>query len=375
MNNRRRSITSRKMNSTSVTNTNMFAMPLQSTNTFGTMNTTHTHNQQFKEMFTSLSKDRQVLQDKVSSLPLGDDSFRNQGVSIGWKYERAEIELGGKGSIEWNDAQRRKILDSEPVRDAEGHHINSVSEDSSLQANPDNIKFMKNRQEHLAEHDGSWRNATKGDLIDRDARVNKLNTKRVMSNELKGIGLAAAIGLGIGFTIGAVTILAQQGITVDSITKAAGEGLKTGVESSILAMGTHVLVRGIGETIITSLIKVSTNNLKFKLTENLVRACNLAVIGSISAIVFSSWALVKSKRSGQSTSESLKVVGKGLVQSLGVLYLSVVAQGIWGGHAGLIVSLGIGLSMISFQFVKMQLDKQLYAKLQQYSIQESCPAF
>ncbi|SDM30211.1 hypothetical protein SAMN05428961_11332 [Paenibacillus sp. OK060] len=47
-------------------------------------------------------------------------------------------------------------------------------------------------------------------MIDRDQRLEQTNHNRVIKNELTGIGLAAAIGLGVGFTLGFVSSLAQN---------------------------------------------------------------------------------------------------------------------------------------------------------------------
>lgn len=371
----RRTITSTFSHSLNHVNTNILAMPLQSLNTFGTINTTNAFNEQFDQIYTSLNEKRQELQARVSALPPGDDSLRNQGVSLAWKYEQAEVQMGGKGSSDWTDVQRQEILDRGRVRGAEGHHINSVGEHASQQANPDNIKFMKNREEHRAAHGGDWKNPTEGDLIDRNSRLEDINNKRVIKNELTGIGLAAAIGLGIGFTIGVVTALAKQGVSIKSVIEAAGVGLRTGIESSVLAVINHGVVRGIGEAASSALAHVATERFGFTMTENLVKICNMAVIGAVSSIVFSTWVFVKLKWKGHTTSLALKQAGKTLGYSLGVLFISIVAQGIWGGHAGLIISLGIGISTVLYQFVKIQLDKQLYEKLRYFTISKLQPQF
>jgi hypothetical protein len=356
-------------------NTNMFALPLQSSNTFSTMDKTNAFNEHFDKIFSSLNEKRQELQARVSSLPPGDDSLRNHGVSLAWKYENAEIQMDGKGSADWSDQQRQEILDRGRVRGAEGHHINSVGEHSSQQADPDNIKFMKSKDEHLAEHKGDWKNPTEGDLLDRNSRLEDLNNKRVLKNELMGIGLAVAIGLGVGFTIGVVTTLAKQGVSIKSLMDATGVGLKTGLESSALAAINHGLVRGIGETASTALAQVATERFGFTMTENLVKMCNMAVIGAVTSVVFSTWVFVKLKWKGHTTSSALKQASKTLGYSLGVLFISIVAQGIWGGHAGLIISIGIGLSMILYKYVNIQLDIKLYEKIRHFTILKLRPDF
>ena len=102
------------------------------------------------------------------------------------------------------------------------------------QANPDNIKFYKNRKQHLEEgHDGNWKNECDGPMNDKNKMLEKTNAKRVFRNELRGLGLAVAIGAGVGLTIGFVSTLAQMGITPDTLKLAAAESIKSGVESGL----------------------------------------------------------------------------------------------------------------------------------------------
>lgn len=59
------------------------------------------------------------------------------------------------------------MLNEGKVKGYEGHHINNVRDRPDLAGNPDNIRFVKGRSEHLKEHDGNWRNPTKGKLLKR----------------------------------------------------------------------------------------------------------------------------------------------------------------------------------------------------------------
>ncbi|PAM91406.1 hypothetical protein B4N84_28520, partial [Flavobacterium sp. IR1] len=126
---------------------------------------------------------RQDLQNKISTLHSGDTSYRNEGVGLAWKYERMEIEMGGTGSGDWSEAQRQEILVSGKARGAEGHHINSVKAHPDQQANPDNIEFVKSREEHKLRHGGDFKNPTEGELIDRNERLEGINKERVFKNE------------------------------------------------------------------------------------------------------------------------------------------------------------------------------------------------
>jgi hypothetical protein len=77
--------------------------------------------------------------------------------------------------------------------------------------------------------------------------LEKTNSKRVFKNELSGLGIAVAIGAGLGMTIGFVTTLAQSGVTPDSFKLALAEGAKGGLESGLLAGVGYGIGRTIGE--------------------------------------------------------------------------------------------------------------------------------
>ena len=84
---------------------------------------------------------------------------RSKGVKLAWKYEKADIEMGGKGSANWNENQRQEILENGKVRGAEGHHQRNVADHPEDQADPNNIKYYKSREEHLQEgHGGDFKN-------------------------------------------------------------------------------------------------------------------------------------------------------------------------------------------------------------------------
>jgi hypothetical protein len=71
------------------------------------------------------------------------------------------------------NAEKRELLATGKVKGYEGHHINSVSARPDLARNPNNIKFMKGRRDHLAEHGGNWRNHTSGRMLDRQAMTRR----------------------------------------------------------------------------------------------------------------------------------------------------------------------------------------------------------
>jgi hypothetical protein len=80
--------------------------------------------------------------------------------------EREMVKTGG-GTRAWTAAERAELIRTGKISGYEGHHINSVESSPELMANPNNIKFVKGRTEHLQEHGGSFQNPTSGNLMER----------------------------------------------------------------------------------------------------------------------------------------------------------------------------------------------------------------
>jgi hypothetical protein len=62
----------------------------------------------------------------------------------------------------------KELKETGKVEGYEGHHVNNVADNPKLAGDPNNIKFVKGRNEHLSEHGGNFKNTTSGDLIYRD---------------------------------------------------------------------------------------------------------------------------------------------------------------------------------------------------------------
>ncbi|WP_408895264.1 hypothetical protein [Paenibacillus taichungensis] len=353
----------------------IYTFALQQNNSFSTIGTTYSYNSEYSAVAQQLQKLRFDTQQQLHQLPNGDTSMRQKGVLLGWKYEQAEVALGGDGTTNWNKDQRQEILETGRVKYAEGHHINSVKNHPSDQANPDNILFAKNREEHQAMHNGDFRNQTTGQMIDRDQRLEQTNHNRVIKNELTGIGLAAAIGLGVGFTLGFVTTLAQNGFKATVIKTAFVSGANAGLEGAALAVTNHVIVRGIGEATTMAFALFSTEYMGLILTENLLKMCSMTTVGLITVGVSLTYQFLKLKFMGADTKQALKSVEKSAKYSLAVLFISIVAQGIWGGHAGLIVSISIGSMTVLWKLIQNEAFKKLFEEIQHYMIIRLKPCY
>lgn len=334
---------------------------------FTTMSITNGYNAQLKEYLRKLNtlRARDAQEYNLSS---PNQAARNMGVKRAWMYEKADIEMGGSGSANWSAEEKAQILEHDSVRGAEGHHQQNVSDHSEQQANPDNIKFYKTKDEHLQDgHDGNWDNESNKPMTDKNKMLEKTNSKRVFKNELKGLGLVVAIGFGVGLTIGFITTLAQSGITPDTLKLATIEGLKSGAESGILSAVGY----GIGRTIGSGVLE----NAGITITENISKMVNMGVVGALTIVVFSTYQFIKLKLKGVATREALIQTGKQALFSLSLLAVSIAAQGIWGGAAGIIVSVSIGFIMITYYVTDAVHQRHFAEKIRIYAIEKCYPSF
>ena len=340
---------------------------------FQTAATTTGYNTQLQKFLTDLNQKRAS---DANSLDLSkpNSNARNRGVQRAWEYERADVEMGGKGSADWTDEQQAEIRETGKVRGAEGHHQKNVADHPEQQDDPDNIKFYKDRQTHLDEgHGGDWHNESDADTIDKNEMLKKTNTKRVWKNEIRGLGIAVAIGTGIGMTIGFVTTLAQAGVTPDSLKLAFAEGAKSGLESGLLSAVGYGIGRTVGE-MTSQVVAGVLENLGLAITDNISKMINMGVVGSLTVVVFSAYQFIKLKYQGVATKDALIQVGKQALFSLSLLAVSIAAQGIWGGAAGIIVSVSIGIIMISYSVVDSVHQRHFAEKIRIYTIEKCYPS-
>lgn len=337
---------------------------------FTTMSTNNGYNAQINEYLKKLNKLRADDAQRYN-LSSPNQAARNMGVKRAWMYEKADIEIGGSGSANWSAEEKAQILKHDSVRGAEGHHQQNVSDHPEQQANPDNIKFYKTKDEHLQDgHDGNWDNESNKPLTDKNKMLEKSNSKRVFKNELKGLGLAVAIGSAVGLTIGFITTLAQSGITPDTLKLATIEGLKSGAESGMLSAVGY----GIGE-VTSQAISGVLKNTGITIAENISKMVNMVVVGALTIVVFSTYQFIKLKLKGVATREALIQTGKQALFSLSLLAVSIAVQGIWGGAAVIIVSVSIGFIMITYSIVDAVHQRHFAEKIRIYTIGKCYPSF
>lgn len=348
--------------------------PVHSTVVYRTRTATIGYNRQCKNYIDTLGAKKAELQSKINEKLATDPNYtgaRQNGVSLAWEYEKADIEMGGRGSNNWNESEQQDILSRGTVRGAEGHHQKNVADHPEYQADPDNIKFYRSKKEHLQKgHDGDWKNESDAPKIDKEEMLKNTNRKRVIKNELRGAGLAALIGFATGASIGFIVSLAQNGISPESIKGALKDGGIFGVEGATLSIVSYGISRLVGGIATSALTGVLTK-LGIDVTENIANACNMGAVGSIVIIATSIYSYIKLRQQGMSVNDSLSCLGKQMVISVASLAATVIVQSVYGGPASIAVGVGISAIMLSYSMYNIYHNKVLADRIQVYSIEKT----
>lgn len=136
--------------------------------------------------------------------------------------------MGGKGiTRKWTKEESAIILSGKTVPGYEGHHEKNVADNPEEQANPDNIVFYSH-EEHLKEHNGSFKNPTDGKLINKEKKLQKTNTKRNVKNELTGAANATVPNVVKGFINGCIDSTEKNSTIKDAIKSGCKSALKSG---------------------------------------------------------------------------------------------------------------------------------------------------
>jgi len=116
---------------------------------------------------------------------------RQRAVGAAWKMEKQLVEATGKGTRNWTATEKKELLSAGKVKGYEGHHTKNVKDNPKDAGNPDYIKFVKGRDEHIAEHGGNFKNPTPGELIDRTAGGTLPRLADEQGYSIKGAALSA----------------------------------------------------------------------------------------------------------------------------------------------------------------------------------------
>ncbi len=332
------------------------------------------YNTQCREFINELSdianRNRDVLQSRIDAAQ-GQTytGMRDKGVKLAWRYEKADVEMGGKGSSNWSEAQRKEILSKGKVRGQEGHHINSVAEHPDEQTNPNNIRFLS-RKKHLEHHNGDFRNSTSGKMIDKNKMLQRTNFGRVIKNEIIGISAAAAIGFGIGFSISVVTSLAVSGFNPDSIKIALITGTKMGVKSAMISTVGYTIGR-----IVTCAVQKVLQKLAISLTENLSKAVCAGITGSITIMAFAVIEFYHLRKDGKTVKDAVLCAMKHALLSFKSLCLVLYVGYIFSPVVGALLSLAMAGGTVARGIISTKKDLVIREKVMIMSIEYMKPSF
>ena len=340
------------------------AIPLITTNTsayFG--NISFNHNQEYLAGALELAKTRveyQTYVDKQLTIDPRFNDYRSNGVTLAWKHEQFDLQMGGNGSREYTLEQRAELLERGKIRGIDGHHINSVGEHRSMQANPDNIVFVT-KEEHFEAHGGNWQNQTTGDTIDR-AKMNRItNMCRVVKNEIRGLGISTAIGFGVGVTISAIIELSRTGLQNVDISLLLKRSLISGIETAGISSITYVVGRG------------TSYALERVFSLNPLAVTNILSVGAISASIAVVYQVAKMKIIGMSQDEIYDIAGKQATISMLSVALTSLATGLYGGVGGIVASIGFTVIYLGYNIGSNIHNRALNDKLRAYTVEQYRP--
>ena len=109
-------------------------------------------------------------------------SKSNTAIAEAWEIER-ELVLEGYGTRDWTPEQQRQIIELGKAYDEngkafEGHHMKNAEDHPEYQGDPYNIQFLT-REEHLAAHNGDFRNETNGYYDPETGETTELGEKEI----------------------------------------------------------------------------------------------------------------------------------------------------------------------------------------------------
>lgn len=270
-----------------------------------------------------------------------------------------------------------KSIRKKYVEVKEGDHRESISSDPNKQSVADNVS-MRNTSDHRKSHGNDFTKPKKEALLNRKRDLRILNNKRIIKQNLSGLGAAVAIAAGVGFSIGFICTLAECGLTPDTLKNAFVAGAKASVEGAIFGGIGFEIGATFGGALANGLKDVITSGIKGlaeKTIANIGKMCNMAIVGVMMIVITSVYQFVKLKQQGFSTKESIIRVGKSAAISILILGLTIAAQGIWGGYWGLIVSIAASVTVMAIQTGISLHEKKVRTEVENYRISLYVPQF
>lgn len=295
-----------------------------------------------------------------------DDGLSQSAISGAWKAERYELELGEKGTANWTRAERKMILENGRIEGVEGHHQQSVKYHSEEQANPDNIKFYKTREEHLMEgHKGDFKNESDAPMYDRRQRLISTKRKSVIKNELLGGSIVAVVSFITSAGLRFVIEMVRSNRNPKDVKNARNLALRDGAEAAGYALISYGLARASvygGRKVIELIgLKLSSNSLK--LFEGTIAA--VAVAFAIGAITY-----IKLRLMGYGRKEAFKEAGKAAGVSMAVAMVTLIVSLNLGTSWAIGLNVLVAVCSCTYVIYTVLHEKRLAEELQVYTIQE-----
>lgn len=262
------------------------------------------------------------------------------------QVEDAKAELTKKAQINRAKGKENTAVQQEKARDLIDDRIRGKD---GIESTP-MTKKQNNKLSKAIKKDKDGNAYVDKDVMDKvmeDTGIKGKVRNAIRKNEIHGLASAVAIGAGIGFGVGFAVSLAQSGITPDSIKYAVVNGGKSGITSGAQSVVGYSIGRTLGQTA-THAIEGLLSNAGFEITANISQMCTMGTVGAITISVFSAVQFVKLIYHGESLKSAAIQVGKQALFSLSLLSISIAAQGLWGGPAGVIVSIGTGIVLVSY---------------------------
>lgn len=278
---------------------------------YHTSSITTGYNLQLRQKLSYLKHYDDIYRTEVEQRLRVDSNYRgsrDKGVDQAWAYERTELEFGGRGSVKWTKNEREEILKRGRLRGAEAHHQKNVANHPEEQANPNNFRFFRTKEEHLqVGHNGDFRNESDAPFIDRTKRITRANTRRVLIAEATAVGLTAIIAFATTASMSFIIEMAKGDSSPEDFKRAFSESMKIGGISTITA----TVCYGLSRIIITPATTSLSNALAragIHIGEIGRGLVGMGIMAVVTIAITSFFTYVCMRRSGVSIGQSLKRV-------------------------------------------------------------------
>ena len=104
------------------------------------------------------------------------NSVGSSAVRHARRQEKALVQATGRGTRQWGKSELRQLQRGTFPKGYYGHHVNNFARFPEQGGNPDNIRFVT-FGEHLAAHQGSFRNNSSGKMLNRKSLLKQWAVK------------------------------------------------------------------------------------------------------------------------------------------------------------------------------------------------------